>query len=89
MLNMDSTARWETMSEPSNNRQLMKAFALMTTISSYLVGAILIGVFGGRWIDDQFNGGGIFLVLGMLVGLATAIYGIYKAVQQFMGEDSS
>ena len=77
------------MSEPSNNRQLMKAFALMTTISSYLVGAILIGVFGGRWVDDQFNGGGIFLVLGMLVGLATAIYGIFKAVQQFMGEDST
>ncbi|WP_280770513.1 AtpZ/AtpI family protein [Salipaludibacillus daqingensis] len=77
------------MSEPSKNRQLMKAFALMTTISSYLVGSIILGVFGGRWIDDRFDGGGLYLVLGMLVGLATAIYGIFKAVQQFMGDDSA
>ncbi|PYZ92493.1 hypothetical protein CR194_12535 [Salipaludibacillus keqinensis] len=77
------------MSEPSKYRQLMRSFALMSTITSYLVGSILIGVFGGRWLDQQFNGGGLYLVLGMIVGLTTAIFGIYKAVHQFTGDDSS
>jgi len=89
MLNFVSAARWKMMSEPSNNRQLMKAFALMTTISSYFVGAVLLGVFGGRWLDNQLDGNGLYLVVGMLVGLTTAIYGIVKAIQQFMGDDSS
>ncbi|MCE7792468.1 AtpZ/AtpI family protein [Salipaludibacillus sp. CUR1] len=77
------------MSEPSKYRQLMKAFALMTTITSYLVGAILIGVFGGRWLDNQLDGGGLYIVIGLLVGITTAVYGIYQAVHQFMGDDSS
>ncbi|WP_416147765.1 AtpZ/AtpI family protein [Salipaludibacillus sp. HK11] len=77
------------MSEPSKNRHLMKAFALMTTISSYFVGSILLGIFGGRWLDNQLNGDGLYLVIGMLVGLTTATYGIVKAIQQFMGDDRS
>lgn len=69
----------------------MKAFGLMSTITSYVVGAVLIGVFGGRWLDERLDGDGIYLVIAMLTGMTAAFYGIYKAVRQFMGdgEDSS
>jgi ATP synthase protein I len=62
---------------------IMRAFALMTTISSYIIGAILLGVFGGRWLDQYFGTNGIFLLLVLLAGLGAAMYGIYSAVTKF------
>ncbi|MCR6108233.1 AtpZ/AtpI family protein [Salipaludibacillus agaradhaerens] len=77
------------MTRPSKQRQFIRAFALMSTLTSYIVGAVLLSVFGGRWLDQRFDGGGLYLVISLLAGFITAAYGIVKAVQQFMGDDSS
>ncbi|ADU32306.1 AtpZ/AtpI family protein [Evansella cellulosilytica] len=78
------------MSEPSSKfRSTVKALALMTTMSSYLVGSILVGVFTGRWADNRFDGDGLFIGLGVLLGIGTAITGIYFAIRKFLGEESS
>ncbi|SDZ45651.1 Putative F0F1-ATPase subunit Ca2+/Mg2+ transporter [Evansella caseinilytica] len=77
------------MEDPSKFRQTVKAFALMTTISSYFTGAILIGIFGGRWLDNHFGFQGLFLIIGFLLGLGTAVMGIYYAIRQFLGGGSS
>ena len=79
--------RW--MSEPSRIRHVVKALALMTTISSYFIGSIVIGVFAGYWLDDYFGSGGIFLLLGFFLGLGTAVMGIYYVIRQFLGGDRS
>ncbi|CAM3968828.1 AtpZ/AtpI family protein [Alkalicoccus chagannorensis] len=70
----------------SKYRPVMKAFALMTTISSYLIGAVLFGVFGGMWLDRYFDSSGLFTAAGVLLGVGMAFYGIYRAVQSFMEE---
>ncbi|GEL08977.1 AtpZ/AtpI family protein [Salisediminibacterium halotolerans] len=79
------------MSEPSKYRSLMKAFALMSTISAYFIGSVVIGVIVGNWLENRYETGGLFLVGGMLLGLATAVFGIYRAIRQYMedGDDSS
>lgn len=69
-------------------RSVLKAFALMSTISSYIIGAILLGVFGGRWLDEYFGTGGIFLVIMLLSGLIAAFYGIYSAVKKFTEDEN-
>nr|WP_230500131.1 AtpZ/AtpI family protein [Sutcliffiella rhizosphaerae] len=62
--------------------------ALMSTILSYLVGPTLLGLFVGRWLDNKVNSEPLFLVLGLLIGLASGIYGMLYAVRQFFSGDS-
>jgi F0F1-type ATP synthase assembly protein I len=65
----------------------MKAYALMTGILSQLVGSILIGIFGGKWIDGKLETFPLFLIIGLLLGLATGIYAMIRLVQQFFSGD--
>lgn len=66
-----------------NNRHPFQAMALMSAILSQLVGSVLIGIFGGRWLDDQFGTGPLFLIIGLLLGLAAGIYAMLRMIQHF------
>lgn len=68
-------------------RNPMKGYALMTGILSQLVGSILIGIFGGKWIDGKLETFPLFLIIGLLLGLATGIYTMIRLVQQFFSGD--
>ncbi|GAD12915.1 hypothetical protein GBL_1132 [Geobacillus kaustophilus GBlys] len=61
--------------------------ALMSAIVSQLVGSILVGVFGGRWIDDRFGTEPIFLIVGLLLGLAAGVYAMLRLIRQYFSEE--
>ena len=44
----------------------------------FVSGSILLGVLGGRWIDEQLHTEPLLLVIGLIVGLFVAFYGIYR-----------
>lgn len=87
MLVNRQTKGMRKMQQPQRFRRIVKSLALMTTISSYFIGSIVIGVFGGNWLDNYFNTGGLFLICGLLLGLGAAFSGIYYVVRRFLGED--
>jgi F0F1-type ATP synthase assembly protein I len=68
-------------------RHPMQAMGLMSAIISQLVGSILIGVFAGQWLDGYLHTKPVFLVVGLLLGLATGIYGLLKLVHHFFSGD--
>ena len=41
---------------------------------------IVLGILGGRWLDDKFHTRGILIVVGLIVGLAVAFYGVYRMI---------
>jgi F0F1-type ATP synthase assembly protein I len=68
-------------------RHPLHAMGLMSAILSQLVGSILIGIFGGKWIDDFFETEPLFLIVGILLGLAAGVYAMYRLVHHyFSGE---
>ncbi|MBM7585257.1 F0F1-type ATP synthase assembly protein I [Bacillus pakistanensis] len=69
------------------NRRPYQAMALYTAILSQLVGALLIGIFGGRWLDREIGTEPLFLIIGLLLGLATGIYAMLRTVRQFFSGD--
>ncbi|MFN7252091.1 MAG: AtpZ/AtpI family protein [Anaerobacillus sp.] len=76
------------MQNPERFKQTMRSLALMSTISSYLLGSILVGVFGGRWLDNYFETKSVFLIIGLFIGLGTGTYGVVIAVKHFFkGQD--
>jgi ATP synthase protein I len=72
------------MQNPKRFKQTMRALALMSSISSYLLGSILVGVFGGRWLDGYYGTKSLFLILGLFLGLGTGAYGVIMVVKHFL-----
>ena len=59
------------------------AMTIYTMILSQLVGSILVGIFGGKWVDSYFNTEPLFLIIGLLLGLATGIWAMLHTVRHF------
>ncbi|MBD7938723.1 MULTISPECIES: AtpZ/AtpI family protein [Cytobacillus] len=66
-----------------NDLRPFKAMALMSAILSQLVGAILLGVFAGRWFDRLLETEPLFLIIGLLLGLTVGIYAMLRLIQHF------
>ncbi|WP_453992994.1 AtpZ/AtpI family protein [Bacillus nitroreducens] len=62
----------------------LRAYALMTGILSNLVGSILVGIFLGRWVDRLWDTEPLFLIVGLLLGLAAGIYATIRLVNHFL-----
>lgn len=44
----------------------------------YVAGSILLGVFGGLWLDNKFDTKPLFVVAGLILGIIVAGYGVYQ-----------
>lgn len=64
----------------------MQALALTTTIGTELAVAVLLGFFGGQYLDRLFGTAPWLLLTGVLTGIAVGVAGIYKTLMGFLGE---
>jgi F0F1-type ATP synthase assembly protein I len=46
--------------------------------------SILLGVFGGLWLDSKFGTKPILVILGLIFGLVVAFYGVYQMLLPFI-----
>ena len=53
-------------------------------VGFYIAGSILLGVLGGLWLDSRFNTTPILVIVGLLVGLAVAFWGVYQMLLPFL-----
>ncbi|MFB4163313.1 AtpZ/AtpI family protein [Alteribacillus sp. JSM 102045] len=74
----------------TNEKKPPKSFqtmALTSAVLSYLVGPVLIGIFSGRWLDGQFGTEPLFLIVGLLGGIASGVYGLVRLLEKYLGDD--
>ncbi|MFE8701852.1 AtpZ/AtpI family protein [Cytobacillus sp. FJAT-54145] len=69
------------------NRHPLQAMALMSAILSQLVGSVLVGIFLGRWLDRTAGTEPLFLIIGLLMGLAAGVFAMIRLVQHFFSGD--
>jgi F0F1-type ATP synthase assembly protein I len=55
--------------------------------------SILLGVLGGLWLDNKFATKPLFVLVGLILGLTVASYGVYQMLLPLIrnkqnGEDS-
>ncbi|MDN7241788.1 AtpZ/AtpI family protein [Planococcus sp. N028] len=65
----------------------LQAMALYSAILSQLVGSVLIGLFTGMWLDEKFGTAPLFLIIGLLTGLAIGVWAMLMTVQKFESGD--
>ena len=63
------------------------AAARFIGIGWYVGLCIVLGFFGGRWIGQKVGSEVFFSLLGVAVGIAMAVYGIYSGYSLLKGKD--
>jgi len=46
--------------------------------------SILLGVLGGLWLDTKFGIAPVMLIVGLILGLVVAFYGVYRMLLPLM-----
>jgi len=46
--------------------------------------SILLGVFGGLWLDNKFGTEPILVIVGLVLGVVVAFYGVYQMLLPLM-----
>ena len=64
----------------SDDGSLWSALALPGTIGVYIAGGALLGLAAGHFIDGKLNSAPIATLIGLLLGLAVGIYGVFRLV---------
>ncbi len=41
---------------------------------------IYLGVIGGLWLDKKLDSNPVFVIVGLLLGIIVAFYGVYKMI---------
>ena len=58
--------------------------ARLVGIGFYIGTCIVVGTLGGRQIDGLLDTGRLFTVVGLLLGLALALYGAYRQLMEVL-----
>ncbi|MDQ6712610.1 MAG: AtpZ/AtpI family protein [Candidatus Dormibacteraeota bacterium] len=65
---------------PPTNRKLFSSMGLVTGLGLSAVGSLLVGVLLGLFLDRTLHTTPLFLIVGMLLGIAAAALGVYRLV---------
>lgn len=62
------------------NNELFSGLNTVTTISFYLVSSVVAGILLGRWIDGYFGSQPLVTMIGIVLGMISGMWAIYKKV---------
>lgn len=64
----------------------LQALALTTAIGMELAITVVLGYYGGQYLDKKFATEPWLMLAGVLIGLTAGIVGVYKTLQGFFRE---
>ncbi len=53
-------------------------------VGFFIGGSIVLGLFVGRWLDN-WRGTSLFWIVGLIIGIVVAFYGVYRILLPVMG----
>ncbi len=53
----------------------------LTGVGFYIAACLLLGIYGGLWLDGKLNTKPFLMIAGLLLGLAVAFYGVYRMIR--------
>lgn len=64
----------------SDRDSFMMAFGIYGALGFQLVASILVGVFGGQWLDKKFGTEPWLMMLGLFLGVGAGFYNLFRVV---------
>jgi ATP synthase protein I len=56
----------------------------LTGIGFYIAACILSGAFVGLWLDGKLDKKPLFILMGLVLGLGVAVFGVYQMVRRII-----
>ncbi|MFQ6122032.1 MAG: AtpZ/AtpI family protein [Dehalococcoidales bacterium] len=53
-------------------------------VGFFIGGSILLGVVIGLWLDSRFNTSPVLVIVGLVLGVMVAFYGVYQMLLPLM-----
>ena len=64
--------------------------ALRLVAMGWFIGiCIVLGIGGGLWLDSKFDASPILVIVGLLLGIAVAFYGVYRMILPNINEQQN
>ncbi len=57
----------------------------LTGVGFFIGGSIVLGVVAGRWLDSRLDTSPILVLVGLLLGIVVAFYGVYRMLLPLIG----
>lgn len=54
-------------------------------VGFFIGGSIVLGVFVGLWLDSKLNTSPILVIVGLVLGIVIAFYGVYQMLLPLIG----
>ena len=54
-------------------------------VGFYIGGSIILGVVVGLWLDSRLNTEPLLVIVGLVLGIIVAFYGVYRMLLPFIG----
>lgn len=74
------------MNNNKNKFQIYENLAFVSQIGIMMVVPIFLGVYIGNWIDEKLNTGSIFLLIFVVLGVASSFLNLYKVTVSRLGK---
>lgn len=59
--------------------------ALKLTGVGFFIGISIVGgTFAGLWLDGRLNTRPVFILIGLVLGLVVAVFGVYRMIKPFI-----
>ncbi len=59
---------------------VLRAAALALQFGSLVGAMFIVGILGGRWLDERLDLSPLFLLVGLMLGLVGSAYAFYRIV---------
>lgn len=61
---------------------LYQTFGLFLGLGTQLVILVILGAFGGQFLDEKFGTTPLFLLLGIIFGFGLGVYNLYQILKR-------
>ena len=68
---------------PGSKQNPYLALGLVSGIGFNWAASILVGLYGGRWLDSHFRTVQTFTIIGIILGTVAGAFGTYQMVSRF------
>ena len=53
-------------------------------VGFYVSAAIILGLVGGIWLDNKLDSKPLWTIVGLVLGIVVAFYGVYTMIRPFL-----
>jgi F0F1-type ATP synthase assembly protein I len=69
--------------------KVLRAFALGSTLAFQFAVSVVLGILGGRYLDQVWGTAPWMMFLGLLLGLAAGTMAIYRTASSFLPKEQA